>query len=59
MKNVDILLTYRSKSEALKSSALLRAERAGTGFGLLRCENYQRIPLGAVSYTHLTLPTKA
>ena len=27
MKNVDILLTYRSKSEALKSSALLRAEQ--------------------------------
>ena len=27
LKNVDILLTYRSKSEALKSSALLRAEQ--------------------------------
>ena len=29
LKNVDILLTYRSKSEALKSSALLRAEQTG------------------------------
>ena len=28
LKNADILLTYRSKSETLKSSALLRSEQA-------------------------------